>query len=495
MAAFSLTLMLGAMSLVVDLGWGYYRREAAQSAADAAATAAIRAAETTSGTPSCGSGTVWCGSPAGTITNCPATAPTTATNSFNNACMLAAANGFTTTGSKVVSVQANTTSSPPTVPSATVSYWVTVRISENTSAFFSNVGSTWQASHVYGAGTQILANGYIQQVTTAGTSGSTTPTFPTTAGQTTTDHTVTWTTVGPTGTAFTNNVIATAGMTSTGSTSAAPCIYVLSPNGAAAFDAGNGVNVTTSSCGVYVNSSSSTAFTVVGGSKVTSPNISVVGGTSINNGGSTSTTPVTGVSAVGDPFSTLPVPTAPANSTSTSCSNYSGNYSAWVSGGYSFCPGTYSSGLALSNGNSGVMASGTYVISGGPFSIQSGPLTASGPVLIYLSGSSAYVNIANGTTVTLSAMTSGTYQGVLFFQDRSVSSPNASTFAGGSNNNLTGSIYLPHALLNINNGSNTSTEALVVGSVNFEGGATFNQGTQAQTGLSTPAAYTAYPLQ
>src|ERR1035438_819391 len=86
MVTCSLTLVLGVMSLVVDLGWGYYRREAGQSAADAAATAAIRAVETSSGTPSCGTGIVWCGSPAGTITNCPATAPTSATNSFNNAC-------------------------------------------------------------------------------------------------------------------------------------------------------------------------------------------------------------------------------------------------------------------------------------------------------------------------------------------------------------------------------------------------------------------------
>jgi hypothetical protein len=494
-AAFSLSLMLGAMSLVVDLGWGYYRREAGQSAADAAAAAAIRAVETSGGTPSCGTGIVWCGTPAGTITNCPSTAPTTATNSFDNACMLAAANGFTTTGSKVVSVQANTTSPPPTVPGATVSYWVTVRISESTSAFFSNVGAAWHASHAYALGAEILANGYIQQVTAAGTSGSSAPSFPTVTGQTTTDNTVTWTTLGANGTAFNSNVMATAGITTSGTSTAAPCIYVLSPNAPAAFDAGNGVNVTTASCGIYVNSTSSTALTVVGGSKVTAPTIDVVGGTSINNGGSTTTTPLTGVSAVGDPFASLPVPTAPANSTSTSCANYSGNYSAWVSGGYSLCPGTYSSGLALSNGNPAVMASGIYVISGGPFSIQSGPLTASGPVLIYLSGSSAYVNIANGTTVTLSAMTSGTYQGVLFYQDRTVTSPAASTFAGGANMTLTGSIYLPNALLNINNGSSTSTEALVVGTVNFEGGATFSEGTQAQTGLSASVTSTASVLQ
>jgi len=50
---------------------------------------------------------------------------------------------------------------------------------------------------------------------------------------------------------------------------------------------------------------------------------------------------------------------------------------------------------------------------------------------------------------------------------------------------LTGSLYLPNALLNINNGANAQTEAIIAGSVNFQGGATLNQATsQSQTGLS-----------
>ena len=124
------------------------------------------------------------------------------------------------------------------------------------------------------------------------------------------------------------------------------------------------------------------------------------------------------------------------------------------------------------------LACGTYVISGGAFSVQGGStLTAAGPVLIYLSGSSAYVNIANGATVTLTAPTSGTYEGILFYQDRTVASPTASTFAGGATMNLSGSLYSPNALLNINNGSTTApTGALVVGSVRYLGGCRLQSG-------------------
>jgi hypothetical protein len=105
--------------------------------------------------------------------------------------------------------------------------------------------------------------------------------------------------------------------------------------------------------------------------------------------------------------------------------------------------------------------------------------------MIYLTNG-AYVNIGNGVTVNMAPQSSGTYEGVLFFQDRTMTSPPASTFEGGSNTTMTGSLYFPYALLNINNGSSANTEALIVNSVNFQGGATFNEATtQSQTGLVT----------
>ena len=66
--------------------------------------------------------------------------------------------------------------------------------------------------------------------------------------------------------------------------------------------------VTTSSCGIYVNSNASTAMLVTGGASVTSSIIDVVGGVTKNNGKSTSSTPTTGVAAAADPFVNLGVP-------------------------------------------------------------------------------------------------------------------------------------------------------------------------------------------
>jgi hypothetical protein len=118
------------------------------------------------------------------------------------------------------------------------------------------------------------------------------------------------------------------------------------------------------------------------------------------------------------------------------------------------------------------MSAGTYIIDGGTFGIGSGTITASGGVLIYLTGG-ATVNIANGASVTLSAQSSGAYEGILFYQDRSMAAPGASNFAGGATMSLTGSLYFPHATVDVNNGVSSAgtAMAIVADMVNFQGGA------------------------
>jgi len=418
----SLTVILGMLALVADLGWGYYRREVAQTAADAAANAVIQAAVVLSpSSQTCGTNNVWCGTPAGTAANCPATAPTSPATTFDYGCALAGANGFTTTGSQTVTIQANTTSPPPNVPGTTVTYWATVTVKENATSFF-------------GAPT---GGGPLSVVG-----------------------------------------VATSGMTPTvTSPVSSTCIYILSPTASPAYQMANGASVTASSCGIYVNSSSSTAFSVTDGASTTATAIDVVGGTQINNA-TVSPTPVTGVSAIADPFVNIPEPT-PAGTCQA------GNFAVYQPSAYTPTAGTYCN-FDVGNSMSAIMGPGIYIINGGGFSVQGGStVTATGGVMIYLTGAGT-VDIANGAHVTLSAQTSGTYEGILFFQDRTISSPGSSTFAGGSTMNLTGSLYFPKAELYVNNGSTTQTEALIVGSVDFQGGGTFKQATSgSQTGLVT----------
>src|SRR5579864_3859036 len=58
MVSLGIVFLMGVLGLVVDVGWGYYRKQVAQAAADSAVTAAVVAAGT--GTITCGSGGVVC---------------------------------------------------------------------------------------------------------------------------------------------------------------------------------------------------------------------------------------------------------------------------------------------------------------------------------------------------------------------------------------------------------------------------------------------------
>ena len=62
------------------------------------------------------------------------------------------------------------------------------------------------------------------------------------------------------------------------------------------------------------------------------------------------------------------------------------------------------------------------------------------------SGNYATVTIDNGATVTLSAPTSGTTAGIVFFGDRRASATNSNNFGGGAAVNITGAVYFPVAI-------------------------------------------------
>jgi hypothetical protein len=94
--------------------------------------------------------------------------------------------------------------------------------------------------------------------------------------------------------------------------------------------------------------------------------------------------------------------------------------------------------------------------------------------MFYLTGTNASygsVTISSGAAATLSAPSSGSYMGVLFYQDRSITSSNNASFAGGVNMLLTGTLYFPTTAVVVSNGaSSSSVMAIVAKQVSFSGG-------------------------
>jgi len=227
--------------------------------------------------------------------------------------------------------------------------------------------------------------------------------------------------------------------------SSGSCVYALDPSSTGAITVSGGGTLT-SQCGVYDNAN----LTVSGGGSITSPVVGVVGTSTLNGGGSTST--VTGIAAFGDPMSWVPEPT-PAP-----CTNYS---TLIINSSTTLSPGTYCGGIKInSTGITVNFNPGTYITDGGGLTVVAGATVNGSGVTFYLTGAnkansnpSSYggVNIAGNSTVNLTApcdSSNGGIPNMLFFQDRSETNGVSSAINGGSGSSFSGVMYFPTTTLN-----------------------------------------------
>jgi hypothetical protein len=205
------------------------------------------------------------------------------------------------------------------------------------------------------------------------------------------------------------------------------------------------------------------------------------GGGGSCTGGTVSPQPVTGVPAVGDPVAgniTDPCPGGTGGLCTTSLGQIKINSTGSCSGGgcsnvscnsaaqqCTVNPGTYDSiCINVNSGTTVNFASGLYVMTGGStcnagtdFSVNaqaticnsstpcSGmPSTANDGVTFYMAGSGS-VNIAGGATSELTAPNSGTYEGILFYQDPTDTA--TASIEGNANSFYQGALYFPTARL------------------------------------------------
>jgi hypothetical protein len=240
------------------------------------------------------------------------------------------------------------------------------------------------------------------------------------------------------------------------------CIYVLNPTASGAFSANGNVTVS-SGCGLMVDSSSSSGLSVVGNVTITAPTIGVVGNYTATGGASLAPTPKIGVIAASDPLAYVPAPTV------GSCAHNNFRLtgtSGSVSSPYQLYAGTYCGGISV-NGNAWLhFNAGTYVLAGGGMSISSNTIMAGTGVTFYnTTGNGGYgaITLNGSATVNLSAPTSGTLVGILFFQDRSIPSSGAeSTITGNSSSTFDGAIYFATTALSFGGNSSTSGYSIVV---------------------------------
>jgi hypothetical protein len=240
------------------------------------------------------------------------------------------------------------------------------------------------------------------------------------------------------------------------------CIYVLNPSAPGAMSANGNVTVN-SSCGVLVDSSSSSGLSVVGNVSITAPNIGVVGGYSSGGNCSLTPTPKTGVIAAADPLSQVQAPTVG----SCAHTNFSLNGNSGSSGSpYQLYAGTYCGGISV-HGNAVLhFNAGTYVLAGGGMDISANTtMTGTGVTFYNTTGTGGYggITLNGNTTVNFSAPTSGSLAGILIFQDRAIPTTGASsTITGNASSTFDGALYFPTTSVSFKGNSSASGYSIVV---------------------------------
>jgi Flp pilus assembly protein TadG len=211
---------------------------------------------------------------------------------------------------------------------------------------------------------------------------------------------------------------------STFNSASTACILALDPTASQAADFGGNTDVTLDGCSVMANSNAANAINVQGSAELTTDCAIAVGSVAV---GATLTLtdcdePVTYAVPVADPFRNIPVPARPL-----SCLN---------DNGATLSPGLYCNGMALKNNKT--LQPGVYYIEGGNLQINANADVQGTGVTIYLA-SGVHLDFNGNARIRLSAPTSGTYSGMLFFGDRATAGTNKVN--GTADSLLTGAIY------------------------------------------------------
>jgi hypothetical protein len=224
----------------------------------------------------------------------------------------------------------------------------------------------------------------------------------------------------------------------------------------------NGNVIITSACGAVVNSNSSSAFTMVGGSTFNLTSGALVGvvgqgqgsGWSIANNANlvnastnTAETPVN-IVTFSDPLANTSAPT------SSGMSRFSSTTVA-PSSTQTLSPGIYCGGIDVKG--TATFNAGTYVLAGGGLKIESQAVVSGTGVMFYNttggggwgcggSQTAGQFDFNGGATINLSAPSSSSPVGVLFFDDRSLSGL-THTINGNSSSSFDGAQYFLHSYL------------------------------------------------
>jgi len=419
MIMLSAILLFAAVGLVLDVGWARFRQQAAQAAADSAALAAAQAAASGVGTSgdvvARGGATTFAGTSSGCTPTC---------------------------GTNGVTCQAET-ACPSTIPNP-------------------------PTTNIHSGCLYAKANGFLsggkQNITITANTTSPPPNNPNVSVNYWVTAKVTETQTQLFSAIFGNRFMstgahATAAMLPSGG---GGCIYVLQASSSSVTNSGNAL--VQSGCGIYINSSGPTAVTMSGSSLIKTTggaktNIVASGGSAVLTSGTATINPSPnlGTTAVADPFASMDPPTV------GSC-DYTGP--VVVTTNTTLNPGVYCGGIITSGTQTITLNPGLYTIKSGITESGSPTFNGTGVTLYFKTGG---ITGSGSGTFNLTAPTSGTWQGVVLYEDRANTS--GITLSGSTGTQVNGLVYMPKGNLTYSGYSGTSgvITTLVVNALTFSG--------------------------
>jgi hypothetical protein len=195
---------------------------------------------------------------------------------------------------------------------------------------------------------------------------------------------------------------------------------------------------------IYVNSTDPAAFDQKSFGVILASSYQVAGGY-INPGGALMLGSMnTGVEPTADPLQNLPVPGAGV--TRSAVPVVINSLLPTI-----LQPGVYQGGIQIKGASIVIMNPGVYIMQGGGFQVSGLATVAGLGVTIYnttdASNKAGAISVTGLGKLVITAPTSGTYQGISVFQDRSVSQ--AITISGVGLAALGGTVYAPAAAVNL----------------------------------------------
>lgn len=225
------------------------------------------------------------------------------------------------------------------------------------------------------------------------------------------------------------------------------CMLALDNSASEAIDVTGSTTVTLNGCSVMSNSNAENALSIGGSGSLITSCAGARGGVD-SDGGLTLTScpePKERLRRMEDPYADVPEPIV-----SGSCV-HPNNFGGPSGAVHSASPGRYCGGMNILRTVN--FAPGVYIIDGGTLSANSTAVLNGTGVTFFLTNG-ARLDINGQATLNLSAPTSGTYSGLLFFADRSGSSVNH-VLNGTSSSTITGAVYLPNDNLSYSGNTNS----------------------------------------